>query len=268
MREIPLVRCRGLHRIALRLVLADDLLIWIRLRPRLHDALGDLDRLIACAVAPQEQRFLLLDLRCVRIAGLRTRDELEPALRILEDDEDRSTFAVGLRRDLTRSLRDRAVVGARRLLPVTLFEVLVAVAKIVLGLGMRCTLDEHDRRCRRQCERNEQGLHARHQCILPTTMVMSSLRLVSPKYAFASPMIASRISPASSAAALRTEARNRFSPYSSPAWFSHSTMPSVYQTKTSPIARSVVLASYFDVGSSPSRLPRIINEPNSPLPSP
>src|SRR6185295_13522939 len=145
------------------------------------------------------------------------------------------------------------------LLPVAVFEVLVALAQVVLDGCHRARRDDHDRRC---------GQDERSQWILPTTIVMSSLRIASPKNAPASAMIASRISPASSAAALRTDVRNRFSPYSSPFSFSHSTMPSVYQTSTSPIASSVVLASYFELRSSPSRLPRIMSEPNSPFPSP
>ena len=86
------------------------------------------------------------------------------------------------------------------------------------------------------------------------TSVMSSLRMVSPKKLAASVTTASRISPGSRAAARRTDARNRFSPYSSPVELSHSTMPSVYQTRMSPGRSSVVLVSYFDSLRSPRRL--------------
>src|SRR5262249_29878555 len=58
------------------------------------------------------------------------------------------------------------------------------------------------------------------------TMVMPSLRARSPKNCPAAVTTLSRMATGSSSAARRMAARNRFSPYSSPRSFSHSTMPS------------------------------------------
>ena len=167
---------------------------------------------------------------------------VEAALVVLEDDEDRGALAVGLGGDLAGRLarsRDR-----RRRRP--------SASRRPRSTCRRRAGRPRRRRARRGAtiddRRDGSATSRRPQWILPTTIVMSSLRGVSPKNV-------AGVARRSRRASRRRRARRRGAPRRGTASrrtprrsaFSHSTMPSVYQTRTSPGASSVVFASYFDV---------------------